>query len=60
MASASRVIFFGADREPSLLFEESGVPEIKDGEILAKIRLATICGSDLHTISGKRMEAVPR
>ncbi len=60
MASASRVVFFGADRTPSLIYEETTVPEIQDGEILAKIILATICGSDIHTIKGMRAEAVPR
>jgi putative phosphonate catabolism associated alcohol dehydrogenase len=29
------------------------------GEVLVKIELATVCGSDLHTISGAREEPVP-
>jgi len=33
--------------------------ELKAGEVLAKIRLATICGSDLHTVAGHRQEATP-
>ena len=58
---ASRFVFFGAAREPCLFYEEGrAIPKLEEGEVLAKIRLATICGSDLHTISGKRIEAVPR
>ncbi|MDL5512570.1 zinc-binding dehydrogenase [Arenibacter sp. M-2] len=33
--------------------------ELNEGEALVKIVLATICGSDLHTIEGKRREDVP-
>ncbi len=29
------------------------------GEVLVEIQLATICGSDLHTIRGQRQEATP-
>lgn len=29
------------------------------GEVLVEISLATICGSDLHTLSGQRQEATP-
>ena len=29
------------------------------GHILVKVRLATLCGSDLHTVSGRRTEPVP-
>ena len=29
------------------------------GEILVEIRLTTICGSDLHTMDGRRSEPVP-
>jgi putative phosphonate catabolism associated alcohol dehydrogenase len=51
------------------VFWESGKPfvlegkqlemELNPGEALVKIILATICGSDLHTIEGKRKEDVP-
>lgn len=53
------------------VFEGPGVPfasrriefdaaaELGDGEVLVRISLATICGSDLHTIDGKRTEATP-
>lgn len=33
--------------------------ELGDGEVLVEIALATVCGSDLHTISGLRIEPTP-
>ncbi len=33
--------------------------ELDPGEALCKVRMATICGSDLHTISGRRTEPAP-
>ncbi len=55
---AQRVVFNG----PNELLESeiADVPEIEEGEILGKVRAATICGSDLHTIIGRRQEPVPR
>ena len=36
------------------------VPDIlEEGAILCKVSFCTICGSDLHTISGKRKERFP-
>jgi len=36
------------------------LPEtLGEGEVLAEITLATICGSDLHTIAGQRQEPTP-
>lgn len=41
-------------------FEELPLPErLEAGEALVEMRLATICGSDLHTFAGKRNEPVP-
>ena len=59
-STAARCVFLGAHKGLSLLYEECAVPQISDGEILAKIRLATVCGSDLHTIAGTRKETAPR
>ncbi|XP_031558036.1 sorbitol dehydrogenase-like [Actinia tenebrosa] len=55
----TRVVFKGSDVEPCLVLEKAPIPDIEDGEILGKILLATICGSDIHTIEGRRKEAVP-
>ena len=51
------------------LFEKTGKPfqykskefqlELEPGEALVKILLSTICGSDIHTIEGKRTEDTP-
>lgn len=58
--TAHRLVFLGSHVDPCLVQEEVSIPELKSGEILGRFRLATICGSDLHTISGRRKEAVPR
>ena len=51
-------VFLGADRP--LEKEETTLPKILGtGEILVRITLATICGSDLHTLSGHRQEKTP-
>lgn len=58
--TAMRIVFLGSHAEPCLIQEVVAIPKLKSGEILGKVRMATICGSDLHTISGKRIEATPR
>lgn len=58
--TAHRLVFVGSDVDPPLVHEEIPIPELKPGEILGKVLMASICGSDLHTISGRRKEAVPR
>lgn len=35
------------------------VPALGAGELLVRVRLATICGSDLHTVTGRRTAACP-
>ncbi|MFD4182850.1 zinc-binding dehydrogenase [Rhodococcus sp. NPDC058514] len=35
------------------------VPVLDEGEILVRVQLATVCGSDLHTVSGRRSAACP-
>ncbi|MFB7719205.1 zinc-binding dehydrogenase [Nocardia sp. NPDC056100] len=35
------------------------IPELRTGECLVRVRLATVCGSDLHTISGRRPGPYP-
>ena len=35
------------------------IPELKDGEILVKNKYVTLCGSDIHTYTGKRKEPSP-
>lgn len=35
------------------------VPELVPGDALVRVRLATVCGSDLHTVSGRRQGPCP-
>jgi putative phosphonate catabolism associated alcohol dehydrogenase len=43
-----------------LRLENWPLPEaLGAGEVLVEIKLATICGSDLHTLAGQRQEATP-
>jgi len=53
----------------SLIFDSPGKPlrpahiplpkDLASGALLVEIELATLCGSDLHTISGQRVEPTP-
>lgn len=35
------------------------IPELREGETLVRVRLATVCGSDLHTVAGRRPAPCP-
>lgn len=35
------------------------VPALQHGQVLVRIRLCAVCGSDLHTFTGRRREALP-
>lgn len=35
------------------------IPDLAPGELLVRISLATVCGSDLHTVSGRRPGPAP-
>ena len=51
-------IFDGPDQP--LRLERRAMPaQVGPGEVLVKIELATICGSDLHTFTGRRQEPTP-
>lgn len=58
MTHARLQLFQGPDRP----FESRTVPlpeHLQPGELLVQISLATICGSDLHTVSGRRSAPLP-
>ncbi|WP_369373036.1 zinc-binding dehydrogenase [Promicromonospora sp. Populi] len=38
---------------------EVPLPALGPGEVLVRVRLATVCGSDRHTVSGRRSSPVP-
>jgi putative phosphonate catabolism associated alcohol dehydrogenase len=42
-----------------LALEALELPEPADGEALVRLQLCTICGSDLHTVTGARIEPTP-
>eukprot|EP00927_Polykrikos_kofoidii_P044483 TRINITY_DN38437_c0_g1_i1.p1 TRINITY_DN38437_c0_g1~~TRINITY_DN38437_c0_g1_i1.p1 ORF type:complete len:427 (+),score=57.27 TRINITY_DN38437_c0_g1_i1:45-1325(+) len=57
-STALASIFHGANKP----FELREIPlpdKLNEGEMLVRLEAATICGSDLHTVSGKRQEPVP-
>ncbi len=60
MATGQRIVFHGHNAPKPLILESAELPEIQGGEILGKLLSATICGSDLHTIHGERIEPSPR
>lgn len=49
---------FDAVGQP-LRLEEFPVPRLKGGEVLVRIRCATLCGSDLHSYRGRRPAPTP-
>jgi alcohol dehydrogenase len=54
----ARAAVFHAPGQP-LTLERFPLPELKGGEALARIRCATICGSDLHSFHGRRQAPTP-
>lgn len=55
----ARVAIFDGPGKP-FRFEVIPLPErLGAGEALVRLSLATICGSDLHTVAGRRQEPVP-
>ena len=58
MSHARIAVFRGPGRRFDL--EERPLPRhLGPREVLVRIRLATICGSDLHTLAGRRDEPTP-
>lgn len=49
---------FHSPAEP-LELQRLPIPDLRPGEILVKIECCTICGSDLHTLAGRREEVTP-
>ncbi len=43
----------------ALTIEEFPLPKLRDGEALVRVSLCTICGSDLHTFTGRRSTPCP-
>ncbi len=51
-------LFYGAG-QPFQMAELPCPVELKAGEVLVRISLATICGSDLHSVAGRRDAPTP-
>jgi len=56
--NALAAVFDGAGK-PMRIVDVPIPGKLNAGEVVVAISLATICGSDLHTYSGRRFEAVP-
>ncbi|CAF3845259.1 unnamed protein product, partial [Rotaria magnacalcarata] len=54
-----RVVFNGLNSEEMFSSEITPLPELAPGEILVKVRLASICMSDVYTVTGQRIEPTP-
>ena len=55
--SCSGVVFHGAGQK--LEYQSFVIPELQEGEVIVRIDACTVCGSDLHTVGGKRKEKTP-
>lgn len=56
--TALAAVFHGPG-QPHEMREISIPDKLREGELLVKLDCATICGSDLHTFTGKRSEPLP-
>ncbi len=56
-AQGVAAVFHGPERP--LTIERFSLPELGSGEILVRVICTTICGSDLHTIHGRRSAPTP-
>lgn len=56
---SARVQLFHGSGQPSGMRLVPLPAELRAGEVLVRISLATICGSDLHTVDGRRSAPVP-
>lgn len=55
-----RVVFNGTQADPMFQIESKvELPQLNDGEVLVKVKAATICLSDIHTVCGTRTEPTP-
>ena len=53
-----RAVVYRGPGEP-LRIEQVSLPRLAEGEVLVRIRCCTLCGSDLHTYSGRRGTPTP-
>jgi alcohol dehydrogenase len=58
MAQTGRICVFDGPGTP-LSIERAPLPTLAPGEVLVRITCCTLCGSDLHTFTGRRNEPTP-
>ena len=58
MIGTSLAVEFNGSQEP-LRLRKHPLPALGSGEVLAKVVLGTLCGSDLHTFEGRRATPIP-
>ncbi|MBM83737.1 MAG: alcohol dehydrogenase [Planctomycetaceae bacterium] len=56
--TTSRAAVFETPENP-LSIREFALPELRTGEALVRVECCTLCGSDLHSIHGRRSTPVP-
>lgn len=57
MATTQAAVFYGPD--DGIEFEAVEIPELESGSVLARIQLASICGTDVHMYEGERTPPLP-
>jgi|TARA_B100000809_G_scaffold261322_1_gene309980 alcohol dehydrogenase len=55
---SARISLFHGSNQPFEIYE-CGLGPSDAGEVLVRVNLATICGSDLHTFAGRRTSPIP-
>lgn len=55
MTAATAAVWSGE----TFSIQQLPLPRLRHAELLVEVELATICGSDLHTVSGRRSTPVP-
>lgn len=56
IATTAAAVWRGGDR---IAVERVAVPPLGPADVLVRVRLATVCGSDRHTVSGRRVQPCP-
>lgn len=59
LSASSRAAVFVGVQQPLVLQDFPLPTHLAPGAALCRVRLSTICGSDLHTTSGRRVEPCP-
>ena len=54
--TTAAAVWRGGDQ---IAVERVAVPRLGPGDVLVRVRLATVCGSDRHTVSGRRDQPCP-